>query len=303
MKSILWVVAMTIRQEMIRAVSRSKAVMEDSISTVVNFLTTSINPDGGFKGRDKQSDLYYTVFGLEALLALDGTFPRNQIFNFIQGFTKKDPIDLVHLAALIRCFANLSEGGIEKKLREKFIRDLERFRSKDGGFANDTGVDHGTAYGCFFALAAYQDLQIDMPGHTGVLQCIQALSIANGGFTNNTKIKTASTNATAAALIVLNHLSQSSYKKAADWLFAQCTSSGGFLAIPMAPVPDLLSTATALHALAVTGYRIDTIKERCLDFVDSLWCSKGGFYGNWTDTILDCEYTYYGLLALGHLGK
>ena len=84
MKSILWVAAMTIRQEMIKAVSRSKAVMEDSISSVANFLTASINPDGGFKGRDKQSDLYYTVFGLEALIALGGTFPRNKIFNFIQ---------------------------------------------------------------------------------------------------------------------------------------------------------------------------------------------------------------------------
>jgi len=73
--------------------------------------------------------------------------------------------------------------------------------------------------------------------------------------------------------------------------------------MPTAPIPDLLSTATALHALAVTGFEIDTIKERCLDFIDSLWCGKGGFYGNWADAVVDCEYTYYGLLALGHLGK
>ncbi len=294
---------MTIRLEMIEAVSRSKAVMGDSVSSVVNFLTASINPDGGFKGRDKQSDLYYTVFGLEALLALGGTFPRNKIFNFVQGFIDKDTVDLVHLAAAIRCCVNLSEGDIEKSLREKFIKDLERFRSKDGGFANEMGVEHGTAYGCFFALIAYQDLQTDMPAHTKVAQCIGALAIPDGGFTNNAKIKTASTNATAAAMIVLNHLHQSSDKKNADWLFNQCTSDGGFVAMPMAPIPDLLSTATALHGLAVTGFEIDTIKERCLDFVDSLWCGKGGFYGNWTDDIVDCEYTYYGLLALGHLGK
>jgi hypothetical protein len=71
--------------------------------------------------------------------------------------------------------------------------------------------------------------------------------------------------------------------------------------MPKAPIPDLLSTATALHALARTGYEINTIKEKCLDYIDSLWCGEGGFYGNWTDKILDCEYTYYGLLALGHL--
>ena len=43
------------------------------------------------------------------------------------------------------------------------------------------------------------------------------------------------------------------------------------------------------------------MKETCLDFVDSLWTSTGGFYGNWADDAIDCEYTYYGLLALGHL--
>jgi len=46
---------------------------------------------------------------------------------------------------------------------------------------------------------------------------------------------------------------------------------------------------------------LQPIQEACLDFVDSLWTSRGGFYGSWADGTLDCEYTYYGLLALGHL--
>ena len=303
MKLILWAVAMTIRLEMIRALGRSKVVLQDSIPSVINFLTTAVNPDGGFKGRDKQSDLYYTVFGLEALLALGGHLPRNHIFNFIQKFIKQGTRDIIHLASLIRCYANLSGNGIEKRLRGKFIKNLEKFRSTDGGYANSTSVDDGTVYGCFFALSAYQDLQIDMPDYNAVAGCIQALSTPDGGFTNNSEIQTGSTNATSAAMMVLRHLHHQVNKKTADWLFAQCTSSSGFLAMPKTPIPDLLSTATALHALATIGFEIDTIKERCLDFIDSLWCSEGGFYGNWTDTILDCEYTYYGLLALGHLGK
>jgi hypothetical protein len=67
------------------------------------------------------------------------------------------------------------------------------------------------------------------------------------------------------------------------------------------PIPDLLSTATALHALAGMQIDLDPIREPCLDFVDSLWVNQGTFYGNWTDDAPDCEYTYYGLLALGHL--
>jgi hypothetical protein len=44
-----------------------------------------------------------------------------------------------------------------------------------------------------------------------------------------------------------------------------------------------------------------SIRERCLDFVDSVWNAEGGFHGHWADDHLDAEYTFYGLLALGHL--
>ena len=75
------------------------------------------------------------------------------------------------------------------------------------------------------------------------------------------------------------------------------------MAIPAAPVPDLLSTATALHALSLMGVPIDSIRQSCLDFIDSLWSSEGAFYGSLADKTLDCEYTYYGLLALGNLSE
>ena len=56
-------------------------------------------------------------------------------------------------------------------------------------------------------------------------------------------------------------------------------------------------------ARALSGMKADLgdRKEPCLDFVDSLWSARGGFVGSWEDDALDCEYTYYGLLALGHL--
>ena len=45
----------------------------------------------------------------------------------------------------------------------------------------------------------------------------------------------------------------------------------------------------------------ESAKERALDFVDTLWYAAGGFYGHWADEDLDVEYTFYALLALGHL--
>ena len=84
-------------------------------------------------------------------------------------------------------------------------------------------------------------------------------------------------------------------------MFSRHADDGGFFAVPMAPLPDLLSTATALHALSGLHADLGKIREPCLDFIDTLWTSKGGFHGTWTDDVLDVEYTFYGLLALGHL--
>ena len=54
----------------------------------------------------------------------------------------------------------------------------------------------------------------------------------------------------AGAVTLIHHLGGEVPKSAVDWLLARARPAGGFLATPEAPVPDLLSTATALHALA-----------------------------------------------------
>ena len=85
------------------------------------------------------------------------------------------------------------------------------------------------------------------------------------------------------------------------WLLDRCHARGGFFASCSTPVPDLLSTATALHALSALHVPIAGLRDPCLDFVDSLWTNRGGFFGTWADDTVDCEYTFYALLALGHL--
>ena len=62
---------MTIRLDMRRAVTRAVEALGDSIDAVRQFLRQNLHDDGGFKGRDGQSDLYYTLFGLEASIALN----------------------------------------------------------------------------------------------------------------------------------------------------------------------------------------------------------------------------------------
>ncbi|MFC1678071.1 prenyltransferase/squalene oxidase repeat-containing protein [Planctomycetota bacterium] len=283
---------MTIRSQMIASLSRGKSLLADSEPLVVDFLKASVNPDGGFRGRSDKSDLYYTVFGLEVLSALGEPLASEQTLSFLDGFADLENLDLIHLASLIRCYANLTQGRIENSLRERLVNALERFR-----------CEVATVYECFFALGAYHDLGVELPNQDDVIKCIGRLCVSAGGFTNNSSIPVGSTNATAAAMITLHHLGEKIDNKHGDWLLNQCTDSGGFVAVAGAPMPDLLSTATSVHALSVTGFKIDSIKEKTLDFVDSLWTSKGSFHANRADKTIDCEYTYYGLLALGHLGN
>ena len=106
-----------------------------------------------------------------------------------------------------------------------------------------------------------------------------------------------------AAAVVLHELHLTVPDELPAWLLSCRHESGGFLATPAAPMPDLLSTATTLHALAALGQPLGDIAEACCEYVESLWDGRGGFRGHWADTVCDCEYVFYSLLALGHVGN
>jgi prenyltransferase beta subunit len=304
---------MIVRLDMLRAASRARLVLGDSTALVSGFIGRQLNEDGGFKGRGGQSDLYYTVFGIEALLALDAEFDRARIATYLRQFGDGDSLDLVHLACLARCWADISDprnAGIEGPPRDNILRRLEGYRCPDGGYSNSSGAQRGTAYGCFLALGAYQDLNGDMDNVTalarrgGLADCVESLRTPDGAYSNDPTIRIGATPATAAALTILHYLNKPVSDASIEWLLSQRHPKGGFVAVPVEGsygMPDLLSTATALHALALAGVSLNSVSEKCLDFLDSLWSAEGAFRGSWADPTLDCEYTYYGLLSLGHL--
>jgi prenyltransferase beta subunit len=105
---------------------------------------------------------------------------------------------------------------------------------------------------------------------------------------------------------VLHYLNEPVSESTVEWLLSQLHPDGGFVAVPFpgrAGEPDLLSTATALHVLSLREALTRDVMEKCLAFIDSLWNEQGGYCGSRTDRTIDCEYTYYGLLSLGHLNK
>ena len=297
-----------------------KILGAEATDLVANFLRSKQNADGGFPDREGRSDLYYTVFALDALTALQQPFEEERVRQFAASFGDGAALDFVHLCALVRCWSALErrfpnrhdpdelkravlEAGAPPV--EKLHARLATFRARDGGFNPVPDSPRGTAYGAFLGVAAYQDLGVPLPQPLELVRSLKFLETADGAWTNEIfgrgPMPVGATNATAAAVTVLRQLNMPVNAAVGDWLLAQAHPQGGFLAVPGAPIPDLLSTATALHALAGLQTSFDKIKEPCLDFVDTLWTNEGGFHGHWADDHLDTEYTCYGLLALGHL--
>jgi hypothetical protein len=280
-------------------------LLHEAGEKVVDFLQGELNDDGGYKDRSGQSDLYYTVFGLEGMTAMQAELPVDRVGEYLRGFGDGADLDLVHLACLARCWANLGRGVLEVETGRRILERIEGHRSEDGGYGaslgggSDGGV-RGTAYHSFLAFGAYQDLRETVPDGERLASCLSRLRSKDGAFGNEAGMAMGTTPTTAAVVTLMRQLGAAVPGELGDWLLARCHPAGGFLAMPEAPMPDLLSTATALHALAGMQVSFEGVKESCLDFVDSLWTGKA-FCGSWADDAQDCEYTYYALLALGHL--
>lgn len=285
---------------MLQVARLSPNVLGEAAEQVRSFVQSKINSDGGWQDRQGSSDLYYSVFGMACLTALQTNFDAAVHIPFHQQYGTGDGLDFVHLTSLIRCRAYTNDLWNPDDTA-KVTQNLEAFRSQDGGFGTTPNAQFGSAYGCFLAMGAYQDLKLEVPNHEGIIRCLDSLKTQDDAYSNLPGQAEGTTTATAAAVAVLRTLEHPISAQTGHWLLTRCHTDGGFFAMPRAPMPDLLSTATALHALERMHVPTETIKEQCLDFVDTLWCADGGFYGHWADDMLDCEYTYYGLLSLGHL--
>ena len=292
----------SLRLEMLQVARLAPALLGDSAALVRAFFERQIAEQGGGRDREGRPDLYYTIFALAGLQALQEELPAERVEPWLRGWGDGAGLDFVHLGALARCWAALGWEKMPAPFGAAVLARIEAFRARDGGYDGEVGAESGNAYGCFVALGAYQDLRVAPPDPLRMVQCLKFLETPDGAWANARGLRIGSTNATAAAVTLLHQLGLPIHDAAGDWLLAQAHPEGGFRAMPAAPLPDLLSTATTLHALACLERPVPApLRERCLDFIDTLWSAEGGFHGHWADDHLDAEYTFYGLLALGHL--
>lgn len=293
---------MSLRLEMLQVARLAPTVLGEEASALVrDFVLSQSHPDGGFCDREGEADLYYTSFAIDCLTALQAGLPEEKLSAFLhRKLHSLDDLDFVHLCCLARCLSALESTPASVELVPLYLA-IEKYRTADGGFNQDEEAETGSAYACFLAYGAYSDHGQDLPDAEGVSRSLEQLKAGGGAWANDVELPIPNVPATAAAITLCRNLRLPIPEETPGWILDSLHPTGGFLPFPMAPMPDLLSTAVALHALDGLQVSFEEKKERILDFVDSLWTAAGGFHGTWDDDELDIEYTYYGLLALGHL--
>ena len=131
----------------------------ESRDLVAAFVRGHLNPDGGFQDRAGASDLYYTVFGLDALIALQEDLPVDLTAAYLNRFGPDDAdLDFVHLACLARAWAALRRPPSTLPVRSTVLAGSKRAAAPTADTRHRPAAPHGSAYAAFLALGAYQDL-------------------------------------------------------------------------------------------------------------------------------------------------
>ncbi len=284
-----------------RALARGAASLDTQArSALSGYVYGQLGEDGGFRGRAAAGDLYYTVFGLECARALGLDLPLDRIRAFVE--TRQDaPLDFVHMTCLARCLDLLPSGGGSPASRARLSGQLAGHVCVEGGYHRQPGQRRGSVYESFLGALAAESLGEALPNPAGLSALLARLRRPSGGFVNSDGWGATSTPVSAAALLLLCELGQPVPAQSVEWLAGRQRAGGGFAAASLAPLSDLLSTATALHALNRIGSLQAVEIESCLGFVTGCWDDSGGFHAHGLDRTPDCEYTFYGLLALGNL--
>ncbi len=274
-----------------------------------DWLRRQQRPDGGFAGREGESDPYYTAFALRALWILDALDENygKRAADFLRGrlSRKESIIDLISLifAAAI-CELAVGQVVIEDddaSWWENVAALLASLRTDDGGFAKTPEGRAGSTYQTFLSVLCYELIQIEVPDTEAIETFLMAQQREQGGYLEIRAAKRAGVNPTAAAIgtfKALGRLSPSDHDHTASFLAEMQSDEGGFTANTRIPFADVLSSFTGLLALAdldaTSRVNVDAVTRYAL----SMQSPEGGFVGFALDQTADVEYSFYGLATL-----
>lgn len=299
----------------------------DAKELIRSFAKSKMHPNGGFIDRSGKQDPYYSVFGYTLSYVFDVEMYHELGEIFLYDWQSQNQVDFVHAVSLLRCYylveaikyanfaGKLSKSAanneliqkligkrIAKKIRTKhsdLLQVVTSYQSKDGGFNHlERNAENASVYANFLVYGLFQDLFFSKNWLKKIAQSSINLQLENGAFVNHPKSRHGVSSTTAAGIILLNNIGKP-INNSFDWLQKQAQEHGGFLAGEEVPVADVLSTGTSVLALNMVGASNKTINNKAAEFANLHFDGSGGFFGSIADQMVDVEYTFYGLLAVG----
>ncbi len=292
-----------------------RQIESDRIERHRQFLMKQQLTDGGFRGREGDSDLYYTGFAVRAL-AVSGGLDLNQRDSVAGFLASQNPLQLNVIDLLSWLYSALviqTSGGQDllehqpSDFTDRVAVRLESLRTDDGGYAKSPEGAAGSTYHSFLVVLTWQLLGRSVPRPNALIQFLYDRQRDDGGFVEIAPMKRSGTNPTAAAVALLDGLSGLDDDIVADvlgFLTDVASSEGGFQANSRIPFADGLSTFTGLLTVQNLCNEDMILVERINEFVcGALEREEGGFTGASWDQQADAEYTFYGLGILGLLNS
>jgi len=264
--------------------AKSLLLLDDSSREEIrDFIRSMQNPDGGFKNRAGDSDIYYSLFGYCLAEVFGEQHMLDKLKEFVILTRKEKAIGFIHSCCLVI-------------LREKL--ETKRRRSASGSF--------------FFLLRSYLKERHFINGsYRGFVLFLTLenffrgscrMKIAGNLMLSQSPVNEHSPCTEVAARLALNKLTGKNTAELQSRLMNFFDGNNGFKSFAHVKSGDMLSTATALFALKYSGADLRLITPGCLKFIQNNF-SGGAFFAGNGDLTVDPEYTFYGLLALGTLAK
>ena len=91
---------MSLRLQLLQDARLAPRLLGDSTDLVREFFRQQLSPAGAGRDRDGRPDLYYTIFALAGLQALDVEVPREKVEAFLRSHGEGEKLDFVHVSAL-----------------------------------------------------------------------------------------------------------------------------------------------------------------------------------------------------------
>ncbi|WP_437192438.1 prenyltransferase/squalene oxidase repeat-containing protein [Planctomicrobium sp. SH527] len=281
--------------------------------THAQFLLQFQQADGGFRGRDGDSDLYYTSFAIRALWMLERLTPATvtSVGEFLKGLWSAELNTLDQMNWLSTALALEVAGGSSpvaniEELRSLVAQKMEATRTSDGGYAKATEGATGSTYQGFLVLLTYQLLDLKLPRPNALIQFLYDRQREDGGFVEIAPMRRSGTNPTAAAAAILQELNVLDRETRNDieafLRDVKCQDEAGFTANTRIPFADSLSTFTAVLTTQNLQLRHAYHRDDLIHWVTSqLEFPTGGFRAATWDDQADVEYSFYGLGLLALL--